>query len=235
MSDESKNFLDIWYAAKATRIVYMPPKLIETFGETNVKYIVLSEDMDNPTRLVLRSGQVTAERPRIITPQYYREKAVENFGADARKYFDEVLSKNEQARFLQYGLRFMKQDFNCQNVSGNIEDVAEQAAKDAQDDLESVRGVIIGNDDTWEVSLMYFITQLVNRSLPYNARDIDSRGLFRLDDGVPVAVRDEIEKDMASCTTLSQANELGAKLKDYGILDKFEDRFYELYRRLKEK
>jgi len=234
MSDTPKNFLDIWYAAKATRIVYMPPKTIETFGETKVLYTLISEDMDNPTRLNLRSGQVTAERPRIITPQYYREKAVGNWGPDAQKYFDEVMSKSDQARFLQYGLRFMKQDFNCQSVSGNIGDVAEQAARDAQDDLEEVRGVIVGDDDTWEVSLMFFITRLVEKSLPYNARDIDARGLFRLDDGVPVAVRNEIEADMAACQTLEDARRLGGKLKDYGLMDSYEDRFYDLYRRLKD-
>ncbi len=234
MSDTPKDFIDIWYAAKTTQIVYMPPKVIETFGETKVLYTLISEDMDNPTRLNLRSGQVTAERPRIITPHYYREKTVENWGPDAQRYFDEVMSKNDQARFLQYGLRFMKQDFNCQSVSGNVGDVAEQAARDAQDDLETVRGVVIGNDDTWEVSLMFFITRLVEKSLPYNARDIDARGLFRLDDGVPVAVRNEIEADMAACQTLEDARRLGGKLKDYGLMDSYEDRFYALYRRLKD-
>ena len=229
-----KDFLDIWYAAKATQIVYMPPKLIETFGETKVLYTLISEDMDNPSRLNLRNGLVMAERPRIITPYYYREQNVQNWGADARRYFDEVMSKSDQARFLQYGLRFTKQDFNCQSVSGNIGDVAEQAARDAQDDLEEVRGVVIGADDTWEVSLMFFITRLVERSLPYNARDIDARGLFRLDDGIPVAVRSEIEEDMAACQTIEDARRLGGKLRDYGIMDSYEDRFYDLYRRLKD-
>lgn len=225
-------FEDIWYAARSTQIVYMPPKILETFGESHVHYVVVSEDMDRPSALKLRSGIVTAERPRIITPTYFRQRAVENFGDDAQKYFDEVLSKEVNARFLEYGLRFGKQEFHEESISGNVREVAEQAAADAQDDLEKLQGVIIGPDDAWEVSLMHFITQLVQHSLPFHARDIARHGLFDLQDGVPRAILDEIDDDFSQCTTLEKARNLGAKLREYGLFQQFEDRFYELYRRL---
>lgn len=224
---------DIWYAARSTRIVYMPPKLLETFGESCVHYLVVSEDMDRPGKLNLRSGIVTAERPRIVTPAYFRQRAVENFNEDAQKYFDEILSKEVNARFLEYGLRFGKKDFQVETVSGNSMEIAEQAAADAQDTLEKLQGVIIGPDDAWEVSLMHFITLLVQRSLPFHARDIANRGLFELDGGVPRAVIQDIERDFIACDTLENARNLGAKLRDFGLFEKYEDRFYELYRRLK--
>ena len=229
----NNNLDEIWYAAKSTQIVYMPPKLLETFGETRVQYLVAAEDLDNPAKVHLHDGVVTAERPRIITPQYYRQKVVENFGPDAQKFFDEVLAKDTTARFLQYGLKFSKQEYHTQVVTGDLREIAEQAAKDAQDNLHELRGVVIGMDDTWEISLLHFITQLVQRSLPYHARDIASRGMLDLQDGVPVAVRQEIESEFSSCTTLEGARNLGAKLRDYGIFEQFEDRFYELYRRLR--
>ncbi|MBP5301166.1 MAG: hypothetical protein J6Y80_07140 [Victivallales bacterium] len=224
---------EIWFAAKSTRIVYMPPKLLETFGETYVHYVVVAEDLDNPSLAHLHEGVVTAERPRIVTPQYYRQKMVENFGADAQRYFDEVLSKDASARFLQYGLKFSKQEYREQTVAGNAQEIAEQAAKDAQDNLRELRGVLIGADDTWEVSLLYFITQLVQRSFPYHARDIARRGLLDLQDGVPVAVRQEVEAELAACTTLEGARNLGAKLRDYGLFEQYEDQFYALYRRVR--
>lgn len=229
----NNNLDEIWYAAKSTQIVYMPPKLLETFGETRVQYLVAAEDLDNPAKVHLHDGVVTAERPRIITPQYYRQKVVENFGPDAQKFFDEVLAKDTTARFLQYGLKFSKQEYHTQVVTGDLREIAEQAAKDAQDNLHELRGVVIGMDDTWEISLLHFITQLVQRSLPYHARDIASRGMLDLQDGVPVAVRQEIESEFSSCTTLEGARNLGAKLRDYGIFEQFEDRFYKLYRRLR--
>lgn len=224
---------DIWYAARSTRIVYMPPKLLETFGESSVHYLVVSENMDRPGALTLRSGLVTAERPRIVTPTYFRQKAVENFNADAQKYFDEVLSREVNARFLEYGLHFGKQEFQEESVQGDAREVAEQAAADAQDDLEKLQGVLIGPDDAWEVSLMHFITQLVQRSLPFHARNIASRGLFDLNNGVPQAVLLEIQGDFARCQSLEAARDLGAKLRDYGLFERFEDQFYDLFRKLK--
>lgn len=224
---------EIWFAAKNTQIVYMPPKLLETFGETYVHYLVAAEDLDNPSVVHLHEGAVTAERPRIVTPQYYRRQMVENFGPDAQRYFDEVLAKDTSARFLQYGLKFSKQDYRTQTVAGQVREIAEQAAKDAQDNLAEVRGVVVGEADTWEISLLFFITQLVQRSFPHHAQDIARRGLLDLQDGVPVGVRQEIESELAACTTLEGARNLGAKLRDYGLFEQFEDQFYELYRRVR--
>ena len=150
---------ELWYAAKSTRIVYMPPKLLETFGETSVNYLVLSEDMDFPDKIRLRRGLVSAARPRIITPQYFLKQAVSNFGEDAKKYFSEVLNAKDTARFMEYGLVFKKQEYSEEVVSGQLQEIADQAARDAQDNLSELRGVIIAVDDTWEVSLLHFITQ----------------------------------------------------------------------------
>ena len=154
---------DIWYAARSTQIVYMPPKLLETFGESRIHYLVLSEEMDQPSAIRLRSGIVTAERPRIVTPTYFKQKSVENFGEDARKYFDEVLSKDVNARFVEYGLKFGKQEFKEELAHGNVREIAEQAAAEAQDELDKLSGVVIGFDNAWEISLMRFITELVQR------------------------------------------------------------------------
>jgi hypothetical protein len=228
------HYEDIWYAARSTKIVYMPPKLLETFGESRVQYLVVSEDLDHPGRLTLRSGVVTSERPRIITPAYFRSRAVENFGEDARKYLEEVLSGDTKAQFLEYGLRFGKDAHHEEHVSGNALEVAEQAAAEAQDNLEELKGVIVGPDDAWEVSLMHFLAQMVQRSLPFHARDIAQKGLFQLDDGVPRAIRQELQADFEGCASLEDARRLGEKLRSYGLFESYEDQFYDLYRRMKE-
>ncbi len=224
---------DIWYAARSTQIVYMPPKLLETFGESRIHYLVLSEEMDQPSAIRLRSGIVTAERPRIVTPTYFKQKSVENFGEDARKYFDEVLSRDVNARFVEYGLKFGKQEFKEELAHGNVREIAEQAAAEAQDELDKLSGVVIGFDNAWEISLMRVSSALGERSLPFNGRDIAKRGLFILVEGVPKAVIEESEDDFNSCSTLDAAKALGTKLREYGLFNRFEDRFFDLYRKLK--
>ena len=94
---------------------------------------------------------------------------------------------------------------------------------------------MIGLDRYWEVSLMTFINALVKQSVPGNARDMARDGLLGLDRGIPVAVRMEIDADFDNCDTLSKAEDLGRKLRDYGLFEQYEDRFYGLYMRLKGK
>lgn len=224
---------DIWFAARSTKIAYMPPKVLETFGETAVKYLVASEDMDAPDRIHIRRGVVSAARPRIITPQFYLHQALTNFGEEASKYFHEILSRKDTLRFLEYGLRFEKEEHSEEVVSGLLEDVTEQAAKEAQDNLNEWRGVLTAVDDSWEVSLLFFITELVKRSIPRHAYEMSRRGLFELGDGIPQAVRQEIELEFSVCRTLAQARELGTKMRDYGVFETYEDRFYDLYKRMK--
>lgn len=229
------SYEELWYAARTTKIVYMPPKLLETFGETIVRYQIFSEDLDDTGVIHLRQGLVSAERPRILTPKYFLRQALENFGEEARQYFDDVLKPDETALFLQYGLCFRKQEFNEETIGGRLEECADQAAREAQDDLRELRGVVIAADDTWEISLLHLITELVRRSVPYNAMNLQQRGLLNLDRGLPAGVRQEIDAQFAGCTTLAQANELGARLRDYGVFEEYEDRFFELYRKIKGK
>ena len=225
---------DIWFAARNTRIVYMPPKMLETFGESNVDYTMVCEHPDNPGLARIRTGMVCAQRPRIITPGYYMTDHIENFDANARRYFEEVLSRNESARIIQYGLHFRKESYKEQVVSGNVVEIAEQAAKDAQDDMVRLHGVIIGSDFASEVSLMYFITKLVQRSLPHNARDFASHGLLGANPHAnnPL-LRAQIKSEMAQCNSMEDVKALGQRLREMELFDEFEDDFYELYRKFK--
>lgn len=221
------NINDLWYAARQTRIVYMPHKLLETFGESAVNYRLLSQVEDG--RLRLRTGIVKAARPRIITPHFFARQALENFGEDARKYFEDVLSRKEGAGIIQYGLGFAKEDRTEEIIGGEIAEVSEQIAKEAQDNISEIRGVIVGNDKYWEISLLFFIKALVAQSAPVNAREMAGRGLFAIRNGVPMAIHNEIEQDFANAVTKEQADKLGSKLRDYGLFDEYEDRFFNLY------
>ena len=216
------SYNEIWYAARTTQIVYMPRKLLETFGETRVTYNVVSSMQDDDSHVRLRTGLVKSARPLVLTPHYFRQQMLENFGDEAQSYFDHILSRQDNLRILQYGLCFMKQEYSEEVVGGTVEDVADQLARAAQDDLK-------------EVSLMTFINALVKQSVPGNARDMARDGLLGLDRGIPVAVRMEIDADFDNCNTLSKAEDLGRKLRDYGLFEQYEDRFYALYMQLKGK
>lgn len=224
---------ELWYAAKMTQVVYRPPRLLETFGETTVQYVVLSAVEDADDKVRLRRGRLRSARPRVITPHFFMHEALANFGEDARRYFAEVLNRKDSLRIVQYGLRFEKEEHNEELVSGMVEDVAEQVAKDAQDTLSELRGVMIGPDRFWELSLLVFLNELINRSGQHNAREMAAQGLLDLKGGVPWAVRNEIKDDFAAVDSRQKAEALGKKLRDYGVFDEYEDPFFDLYRRFR--
>jgi hypothetical protein len=208
--------------------------VLETFGETTVDYFVLSEVLDEVEKVRIRKGRVMAERPRVITPRYLVNNALENFGDEARQYVEQVLSTTEGVRIIEYGLRFRKEEYSEEVVGGVIDDVADQVSREAQDRVGDVCGVIIGVDDLWEVSLLHFISSLVKRSLPRNAKEMAGRGLLDAASGgnIPNAVRIEIESDFRQAAgSRSRLEELGRKLREYGLFEEYEDRFFELYRR----
>ncbi len=221
------NINDLWYAAKKTHIVYMPHKLLETFGETSVHYSLVTELEGG--RLKLRTGVVKAARPRIVTPHYLASQALENFGEEARKYFEDLLARKEGAGILQYGLTFEKQDFGEEEVGGVLEEVADQIARTAEDNPNEVRGVLIGMEQFWEIALVFFLRKLVSQSVPVNVRELAGQGLFALKNGVPAAVHAEIQQDFQACFSKEQADRLGDKLRDYGLFDQYEDQFFALY------
>jgi hypothetical protein len=60
------------------------------------------------------------------------------------------------------------------------------------------------------------------------------RGLLDAASGgnIPNAVRIEIESDFRQAAgSRSRLEELGRKLREYGLFEEYEDRFFELYRR----
>lgn len=224
---------DIWYAAHATRIVLAPSRQIETFGETRVHYVVLSELLDEIDKVRIRQGRITAARPRVITPQYFVNQALENFGDNARQYIERLLKSSDGMRIIEYGLRFSKEEYGEEVVGGRIAELAAQVSADKSErDDGIVYGVIIGVDDLWEVSLLKFASDLVHGSVAHNARELQGSGLLDPSSGgVPNAVRIEIESDFrAAVGSRNRIESLGGKLRRYGLFQQYEDRYYELVR-----
>ena len=161
---------DIRYAAEMTRVVYEPDRRIDTFGDTRFNFLLLSELMDEVNVVRVRSGWVEAEKPKIIRPSIYNEISTEGFSGEAKRFFD-WLSKNGPGflTLLEYGFRFKRSE-----VSEEI----------LHEPLDSVRGrllfmaLIEGVDDAWEVSLLKFTVEMIQKSHEINIFDFKRKGLL---------------------------------------------------------
>jgi len=78
---------------------------IATFGATTLRYVLLSIVPDQPDCCRLREGEVTAERPKILTPDFW-ENRFEGFGEEALAYRREMeKAYGEALKGLEYSFR----------------------------------------------------------------------------------------------------------------------------------
>ena len=209
-------------------VLHAPKRRLATFGATRVDYRLISDADGAAGRTRLREGAVLSERPKIITPDAFRERFA-GFGDDAAGFSRWAEGAyRDLLRALEYNFR--NQDLSVRVISRDPRDVAasvlaELEARDAPD-----RAVIRCPDAAWSLALMKFTLDEAARSFPGHVRDLERRGLFSADRGEGDRRRREIEALFESARLdRSLVDVLGRKLRDYGLFAEYEDRFLGLF------
>ena len=173
------NQSSVSYAMQQTRVLYVPDRRIDSFGDTRFNYRLVTEPMDEVGCCRIRSGWVEANRPRILRPADLIGVETEGFGADAARFFEwmQQHGANLQALF-KYGFRFGRSDVSEEIVHEPLREVEEKVVKEALSSSDPFRAVISGVDDAWEVSLLYFMLQMIQESHEINVFDFRRRGLI---------------------------------------------------------
>jgi hypothetical protein len=166
------------YALEQTQTHLEPSGLIETFGSTAFDFVLVSELMDEVDRVRLRRGTLQAERPRLVTPGHYARIMLDGFGDKARAFADWLEDQGEEFKFLRYGFQVTKSNLREEIVHGSLEQIVEQAVRDAQVDGASHRAVLESVDDAWEVSLLKLAVETAHRSAGGNVEEWKRRGLI---------------------------------------------------------
>ncbi len=221
---------NIEYALRHTELVRPPAQRLNTFGNTSVHYYILTELMDSVDETRIREGKVIAERPKIVTPDYFLN-AFEGFGDDAAVQAQAMLSQfNFDPDIMEY--KYRNDIGNNWVLSDNISEVILKIASKIDDENDSMAAILKAPDDAWQISLMKFIMDMTRSSINKNVSELSSRGLFNRVQGVPKFVRDEID-DLFRSTEQGQisVNELGSKLQSYGLFGQYQDRFFALFHR----
>ncbi|MDX2227959.1 MAG: hypothetical protein SFY92_12815 [Verrucomicrobiae bacterium] len=222
---------DIQYAVASTRVILPPRRALETFDSTVIRYHYVSERMDVGGEVSIREGTLHAERPQVITPAYFERLLLEGFGEESQGYVDWLQAHIKDVTFLQFGFRFRKEENRQSVVHESLEAVIERVRAEVEGRDDPLGSVLTGVDDFWEICLLKFATDVIRKSAPENIRQMQQKNMFREVEGIPLAVRAEIEEDMRAVgTDRERLNELGRKLRNYGIFENYEDRFFSLVR-----
>jgi hypothetical protein len=168
---------DFQYAIENTRVILAPERQIASFGSTSFRFYLISELMDQVNEVRVRDGRIHAERPQILTPEHYCRLLLEGFGEKAQKYVDQLREHTRDVAVLRYGFQFRKTDVTENTVRDTMEAVIAQTKLKVERSDEPLSAVIQGVDDAWEVCLLKFTIDLIERSTGGNLGDFRRRGL----------------------------------------------------------
>lgn len=212
-------------AIKNTSILKMPRRNISTFGITNIDYYLLSKAA-NYTKI--REGKVISQRPEIIKPAALSE-LFEGFGDYADKYGEEIFKMfGKNTKILNY--RFKNQPKTTSESVSSLHEVFEKICEDI-DRGDNLAAIIKGDENTWQIAIMKFIIDMTLKSAEGNINELEERGLFPDESGIPQNIRNRIEYLFEEAKKVKmKRNELGKLLNDYGLLKEYEDRFFRLFK-----
>lgn len=168
---------DFDYAMENTRVVLAPDQQIATFGATRFQFYLVSELMDDVDEVRVRRGEVQADRPQILTPEHLVRLLLEGFGESAQRNAARLREYASNVAVLKYGFQFRRSDVTEHTVREPIDSVIGRTRREAET-ADEASAVIHGVDDAWEVCLLKFTIDLIDRSARQNLGDFRQRGLL---------------------------------------------------------
>lgn len=169
---------DFNYAIENTQVIVAPDQKIATFGTTSFRFYLISELMDRVNEVRVRDGKIHADRPQILTPEHFSRLLLEGFGEKAQQYADQLRERARNIAVLRYGFQFRKTDVTERMFRDPIEAVIARTKSHVEHMEESLSAVIQGVDDAWEVCLLKFTVDMIERSAGGNIGDFHQRGLL---------------------------------------------------------
>jgi hypothetical protein len=169
---------DFDYALENTHVILAPEGQIATFGSTSFNFYLISELMDHVDQVRVRNGKIHAERPQILAPEHYSNLLLEGFGEKAQHYVDQLRERLRNIAVLRYGFQFRKTDVTEETLRDSIDAVINRTKRRVENANEPLSAVIQGVDDAWEVCLLKFTIDMIERSSGGNIGDFRKRGLI---------------------------------------------------------
>src|SRR5256886_6828957 len=169
---------DFDYAIENTHVIVAPERQIATFGSTSFNFYLISELMDRVDQVRVRNGKIHAERPQILTPEHYSRLLLEGFGDKAQRYVDQLRERLHNIAVLRYGFQFRKTDVTEETLRDSVDAVVNRTKRHVENQKEPLSAVIQGVDDAWEVCLLKFTIDMIERSSGGNIGDFRKRGLI---------------------------------------------------------
>lgn len=228
--NEKHNF-DFWYAVENTTILNAPRRQLETFGNTFVRYNLITELMDSVNKVRVRTGNIKAFRPQIITPDSFSDNVLEGFDDESLDYLDWLQENHPDLFILKYGFSIKNQEVSDNIVTDSLRNVVDRVQNKVDASEEPNAAVLVGVDKPWEVCLLKLMVELVQGSAPGNYQEIRQQRQLFSERRSPQKLEQQIEEEFRlAAKNPGRIDHLGRFLESQGLFDKYEDRFFSIVR-----
>lgn len=170
--------VDIEYAMEHTHVLREPDRRIDTFGSSTFHFIILSEVMDDANKVVLRRGRVEAHKPQIIKPTQYSSVELEGFNDGAREFLDWLKENDLEPVYFQYGFNFKRTNVKSEIITGAYETVKAEILDKVHKEDDPMMAVMESIEDAWEIGLLKFSIDIIQKSQEINQFDFKRKGLI---------------------------------------------------------
>ncbi len=171
---------DIQYAIENTQVIHEPDRRIDTFGSTQFEFQLVTELMDKINTTRIRVGQITAQKPLILRPDpsSVADFDFEGFGPQGHAFGSFLRENLHKLAILKYGFSFKVGDMQEEIIHEPINQVCDKLLDAIRVSGNPMRAVITGVDETWEISLLKFTVEMIEKSQKINLFDFKRRGLL---------------------------------------------------------
>lgn len=169
---------DVSYALEQTEILYEPHRRISTFGDTHFEFILLTEPMDSINKTRVRTGWIEAERPKIIRPDLYNEVEMEGFSQEGQRFLTWLSEQGILPALLQYGFQFRRSEIQEELLEESLVSVEQRIKEELLHKGDPIRTLVSGVDDCWEICLLKFTVDMIQKSHDINLFDFRRKGLI---------------------------------------------------------
>jgi len=216
---------DAWYAAKIMQVVNAPFGSLNTFSSTDINFLMLAESADDPKVTRVHKGAFVSKAPELLKKAPDLSKLIK---PGHKVSFENIRAIVEVAgpkssQFLKYDVQIDRRQIEKFELKQTIDE--------SIDELRKLYGsnsfILVGDEKMWEVSLINFIMERIQKSLPDNllefhadpktAEYLNPKGFLqdKIEDAFFAVSKGELSK-----------GELVDLLKATGMFSRYEDRFY---------
>jgi len=151
-------------ALRETDIIRSRVTGLQTFGETQVPYILLSPSTINEGDTVVRTGEVIVHRPSLILPPHIPQLEGFDLGNEGSFNEDTMINFLMVRGITLPSMKYDNKIFSLNVFEGKIEDAIGVYGNRLQREENTAAGLICGPDEVWQFSLLIFICSQIAKN-----------------------------------------------------------------------